>query len=105
MRKKLEKDEQDFRKKFKFEGPIKVLHCVMVDASIKKAGGKDLAVVQGEILEIIQLTSDKKALCRNEQGKYGYVPRVVLLQAEGEDVYDDVDHINGKLFLNELCLL
>jgi hypothetical protein len=42
---------------------------MMVDASIKKSGGKDLAVVQGEILEIIQLTSDKKALCRNEQGK------------------------------------
>nr|XP_046159189.1 FYN-binding protein 1 isoform X2 [Oncorhynchus gorbuscha] len=97
MSKKPEKDEQDFRKKFKFEGPIKVLHCMMVDASIKKSGGKDLAVVQGEILEIIQLTSDKKALCRNEQGKYGYVPRVVLLQAEGEDVYDDVDHINENL--------
>ncbi|CAB1314127.1 unnamed protein product [Coregonus sp. 'balchen'] len=70
MRKKLEKDEQEFRKRFKFEGPIKVLHSMMVDASVKKAGGKDLTVVQGEILEVIQLTSDKKALCRNEQGKW-----------------------------------
>ncbi|XP_021459221.2 FYN-binding protein 1-like isoform X1 [Oncorhynchus mykiss] len=94
MREMLEKDEKEFRKKFKFEGPILVLHSMMVDlnASIKKTGGTALAVVQGEILEVIQVTSDKKALCRNKQGKYGYVPRV-LLQAEGDDVYDDVDHI------------
>lgn len=54
-----------------FEGPILVLHSMMVDpnASIKKTGGTDLAVVQGEILEVIQVTSDKKALCRNKQGK------------------------------------
>ncbi|XP_014072360.2 FYN-binding protein 1 isoform X2 [Salmo salar] len=97
MRKMLEKDEKEFRKKFKFEGPILVLHSMMVDpnASIKKTGGTDLAVVQGEILEVIQVTSDKKALCRNKQGKYGYVPRV-LLQVEGDDVYDDVDHINDR---------
>ncbi|KAJ7993334.1 hypothetical protein DPEC_G00271350 [Dallia pectoralis] len=92
MKKKLEKDEQEFRKKFKFEGPINVLHIMMVDANIKKAGAKDLPVDQGEILEVIQLTNDKKALCRNMMGKYGYVPRNVLLQAEGDDIYDDIDH-------------
>uniref|UniRef100_A0A8L0DJH3 Helically-extended SH3 domain-containing protein n=1 Tax=Oncorhynchus mykiss TaxID=8022 RepID=A0A8L0DJH3_ONCMY len=86
----LEKDEKEFRKKFKFEGPILVLHSMMVDlnASIKKTGGTALAVVQGEILEVIQVTSDKKALCRNKQGKC----------MEGDDVYDDVDHITGMLF-------
>ncbi|KAL1023251.1 hypothetical protein UPYG_G00038300 [Umbra pygmaea] len=92
MRKKLEKDEQEFRKKFKFEGPIKVLHIMMADATIKKPGGKDLAVDQGEILEVIQLTDAKKALCRNKLEKYGYVPRKVLLPAEGDDIYDDIDH-------------
>lgn len=54
-----------------FEGPIKVLCCMMVDpnANIKKGSGKDLTVVQGEILDVIQQTNEKKVLCRNEQGK------------------------------------
>ena len=51
-----------------YEGPLTVLHTMMVDPSgiIKKPGGKDLAVAQGEILDVIQLTNDKKALCRNQ---------------------------------------
>ncbi|XP_067086012.1 FYN-binding protein 1 [Osmerus mordax] len=89
------KSEKELRTKFKLNGPIKVLHTMMVDlnANIKKPGGKDLAVVQGDILEVIQITNKKKALCRNSRGKYGYVPRAHLLQMEG-DVYDDVDNIN-----------
>lgn len=113
--KKLEKEEKEFRKKFKvhfsyfcgsalrsesclnalllpwsltgnkfndtwlcvvfchcqFEGPIQVLCCMMVDpnANIKKGSGKDLTVVKGEILEVIQQTNEKKVLCRNRQGK------------------------------------
>ncbi|XP_062868867.1 FYN-binding protein 1 isoform X2 [Trichomycterus rosablanca] len=92
--KKLEKEEKEFRKKFKFEGPTKVLCCMMVDpnANIKKAGGKDLTVLRGEILEVIQQTSEKKVLCRNQQGKYGYVPRSYLLLEENE-IYDDIDHM------------
>ncbi|XP_036443159.1 FYN-binding protein 1 isoform X1 [Colossoma macropomum] len=91
--KKLEKEEKEFRKKFKFEGPIRVLGCMMVDpnANIKKSGGKDLSVVRGEILEVIEQTNEKKVLCRNNQGKYGYVPTCYLLQAEGE-IYDDIDN-------------
>ncbi|XP_026873149.1 FYN-binding protein 1 isoform X2 [Electrophorus electricus] len=96
MSKKLEKEEKEFRKRFKFEGPIKVHYCMMVDpnANIKKSGGKDLSVVQGEILEVIEQTNEKKVLCRNEQGKYGYVPRCYLLQPENE-VYDDIDNMKA----------
>ncbi|KAL4658815.1 FYN-binding protein-like isoform X2 [Arapaima gigas] len=91
--KKQEKEEKEFRKKFKFEGPINVLYNMMVDpnANIKKGGGKDLPLVPGEIVEVIQLVNDKKALCRNGNGKYGYVPRVFLLHEEG-DIYDDIDN-------------
>ncbi|KAI1891834.1 hypothetical protein AGOR_G00147820 [Albula goreensis] len=91
--KKLEKEEKEFRKKFKFEGQITVLYNMMVDpnANVKKGGGKDLSINRGEILDVIQIVNDKKALCRNEQGKYGYVSRSILLQAEG-DIYDDVDN-------------
>ncbi|XP_036378540.1 FYN-binding protein 1 isoform X1 [Megalops cyprinoides] len=97
--KKLEKEEKEFRKKFKFEGPIRVLYNMMVDpnTSIKKGSGKDLTIRRGEILEVLQIVNEKKALCRNDQGKYGYVPRAVLLQAEGE-IYDDIDNQAGLQF-------
>ncbi|KAB5559280.1 hypothetical protein PHYPO_G00027280 [Pangasianodon hypophthalmus] len=92
--KKLEKEEKEFRKRFKFEGPIQVLCSMMVDpnANIKKGGGKDLSVVKGQILEVIQQTNEKKVLCRNEHGKYGYVPRHYLLHEENE-IYDDIDNM------------
>ncbi|KAJ1084839.1 hypothetical protein NDU88_004985 [Pleurodeles waltl] len=90
--KKEEKEEKDIRKKFKLEGEIKVLTQMMVDpnAKIKKGGGKYLSHKRGEILEVIERTSLEKLLCRNSKGKYGYVPRLYLLQVE-KDVYDYVE--------------
>ncbi|XP_032382364.1 FYN-binding protein 1 isoform X2 [Etheostoma spectabile] len=87
------KVEKELRKRFKYEGPLRVLHTMMVDPNsiIKKPGGKDLHVTQGEIVDVIQLTNSKKALCCNQYGKYGYVSRSLLLQMEG-DIYDDVDY-------------
>ncbi|XP_044056489.1 FYN-binding protein 1 isoform X2 [Siniperca chuatsi] len=92
---------KELRKNFKYEGPLRVLHTMMVDPNgiIKKPGGKDLHVTQGEIVDIIQLTNSKKALCRNQFGKYGYVSRSLLLQMEG-DIYDDVDY-PGDIYDND----
>ncbi|XP_010740990.3 FYN-binding protein 1 isoform X1 [Larimichthys crocea] len=92
---------KDLRKKFKYEGPLTVLHTMMVNpnSTIKKPGGKDLHVTQGEILDVIQLTSSKKALCCNRHGKYGYVSRSLLLPMEG-DIYDDVDY-QGDIYDND----
>nr|XP_046248192.1 FYN-binding protein 1 isoform X2 [Scatophagus argus] len=92
---------KELRKKFKFEGPPNVLHTVMVDPNcvIKKPGGKDLVVTSGEVLDIIQLTNSKKALCRNRFGKYGYVSRSLLLPME-RDIYDDVDYA-GDIYDND----
>lgn len=91
--KQQEKEEKEFRKRFKFEGPIRVIYTMMVDtnASLKKPGNKELTLVRGEILDVIQETSEKKVLCRNGQGKFGYVPLNYLLYMEGE-VYDDIDN-------------
>ncbi|XP_039667852.1 FYN-binding protein 1 isoform X2 [Perca fluviatilis] len=85
--------EKELRKRFKYEGPLRVLHTMMVDPNsiIKKPGGKDLHVTPGEVVEVIQLTNSKKALCCNQAGKYGYVSRSLLLQMEG-DIYDDVEY-------------
>ncbi|KAM3876263.1 uncharacterized protein ACN63O_024300 [Diretmus argenteus] len=87
--------EKELKKKFRFEGPLRILHTMMVNPNgvIKKPGGKDLAVAQGEVLDVIQFTDNKKALCRNQFGKFGWVSRSLLLQMEG-DIYDDVDRFD-----------
>ncbi|XP_042622003.1 FYN-binding protein 1-like isoform X2 [Cyprinus carpio] len=82
--KQREKEEKEFRKKFKFEGPIRVLYTMMVDpnASLKKAGSKYLEVVNGEILDVIQETNKKHFLCCNKLGKWRmrFMTTLILLQ-------------------------
>ncbi|KAM3620636.1 uncharacterized protein V6R79_026251 [Siganus canaliculatus] len=92
---------KELKKKFKYEGPLRSLHTMMVNpnSTIKKPGGKDLHVTQGEIVDVIELTNSKKALCCNQFGKYGYVPRSLLLPMEG-DIYDDVDY-PGDIYDND----
>ncbi|XP_017268829.1 FYN-binding protein 1 [Kryptolebias marmoratus] len=87
------KVEKDMKKKFKYEGPVKVLQTMMVDPNyvVKKVGAKDLQVTPGEIVDVIQQTSKKKYLCQSRAGKYGYVSTSFLLRLEGE-IYDDVDY-------------
>lgn len=54
-----------------YDGPLRTLHTMMVDpnGTIKKLGGKDLPVIRGEIVDVIQFTSSKKVLCCNQFGK------------------------------------
>ncbi|XP_009863229.1 PREDICTED: FYN-binding protein [Apaloderma vittatum] len=84
-------EEKEFRKKFKFDGEIKVLYSTTTiqDLPQRRWGSKDLQVKAGESLEIIESTDDTKVLCRNEEGKYGYVLRSNLVENEGV-IYDDV---------------
>ncbi|MGH0142778.1 UNVERIFIED_CONTAM: hypothetical protein FKN15_008993 [Acipenser sinensis] len=73
--KKFEKEEKEFRKKFKYDGEIQVLHQVTVVPALanKKWGGKDLPLKPGEVLDLIQKAVDNKMICRNDEGKFGYV--------------------------------
>ncbi|XP_068033148.1 FYN-binding protein 1 [Anomalospiza imberbis] len=89
--KKMEKEEKEFRKKFKFNGEIKVLYSTTTvqDLSQKRWGYKDLQIKPGESLDVIESTDDTKVLCRNEEGKYGYVLRSNLVPNDGE-IYDDI---------------
>ncbi|XP_053788720.1 FYN-binding protein 1 isoform X3 [Vidua chalybeata] len=89
--KKMEKEEKEFRKKFKFDGEIKVLYSTTTvqDLSQKRWGYKDLQIKPGESLDVIESTDDTKVLCRNKEGKYGYVLRSNLVQNDGE-IYDDI---------------
>ncbi|KAM3848094.1 FYN-binding protein 1 [Vipera latastei] len=89
--KKIDKEEKDFRKKFKYEGDIRVLYTATISkaSSPKKKGSKDLQVKPGELVEIIQNVDDTKVLCRNEERKYGYVQRSCLVH-DDEEIYDDI---------------
>nr|XP_048286048.1 PML-RARA-regulated adapter molecule 1 isoform X4 [Myodes glareolus] len=121
---KAEKAEREFRKKFKFEGEIVIQTKMMIDpnAKTRRGGGKHLGIRRGEILEVIEFTNKDEMLCRDPKGKYGYVPRTVLLPLETE-VYDDVsfwgmcseshgdtcyhasvaqDHLNSSFFADPL---
>ncbi|KAM6156765.1 FYN-binding protein 1 isoform 2-T2 [Erethizon dorsatum] len=98
--KKQEKEEKDFRKKFKYDGEIRVLYSTKASSSLtsRKWGTRDLQVKPGEALEVIQNTDDTKVLCRNEEGKYGYVLRSQLVDNDGE-IYDDI--ADGCIYDND----
>ncbi|XP_057646160.1 FYN-binding protein 1 isoform X1 [Chionomys nivalis] len=98
--KKQEKEEKDLRKKFKYDGEIRVLYSTKVASSItsKKWGARELQIKPGESLEVIQSTDDTKVLCRNEEGKYGYVLRSYLVDNDGE-IYDDI--ADGCIYDND----
>ncbi|KAI5096482.1 FYN-binding protein-like isoform X1, partial [Silurus meridionalis] len=86
--KKFEKEEKEFRKKFKFDGEIQVMYQVTI-INNKKGSGKDLTVQAGEILDVISNSDNDKLICRNKDGKFGYVPNSNI-QTEDNDIYDDV---------------
>nr|XP_056703773.1 FYN-binding protein 1 [Euleptes europaea] len=89
--KRMEKEEKEFRKKFKFEGDIRVLYTttIMQASSPKKKASKDLLVKPGDSVDVIKNIDNTKVLCRNEEGKYGYVLRSCLVD-DDDDIYDDI---------------
>ncbi|XP_060617400.2 FYN-binding protein 1 isoform X1 [Anolis sagrei] len=98
--KKIEKEEKEFRKKFKFEGDIRVLYSTTISRapSLKKRGSKDLPVRPGESVDVIKNVDDTKVLCRNEEGKYGYVRRSCIVN-EDDEIYDDI--ADGCIYDND----
>ncbi|KAK6306123.1 hypothetical protein J4Q44_G00230480 [Coregonus suidteri] len=90
-KKKFEKEEKEFRKKFKFEGEIQVLYDVTIDPTLasKKWGNKDLQLKPGEVIDVIVKPTDGKLIGRNRDGKFGYVSMVNVAQ-DGGDIYDDI---------------
>lgn len=89
--KKFEKEEKDFRKKFKYDGDIKVLYQVTIIQNLtnKKWSSKELSVKAGEKLDVIMKAADNKLICRNDDGKFGYVSTCYILSDDG-DIYDDI---------------
>ncbi|XP_066568261.1 FYN-binding protein 1 isoform X2 [Amia ocellicauda] len=89
--KKFEKEEKEFRKKFKYDGEIQVLYKITIVTPLanKKWGNKDLPLKPGEVLDVIQKAVGNKLICRNEDGKFGFVSTTNII-AEDADIYDDI---------------
>ncbi|XP_065107067.1 FYN-binding protein 1 [Paramisgurnus dabryanus] len=90
MKNRFEKEEKEFRKKYKYKGEITVLYQAAVIPSVntKKFGNKDLVVKPGEIIDVITPPEGNKVICRNSEGKFGYVSTANI--EEDCPVYDDL---------------
>ncbi|XP_039514275.1 FYN-binding protein 1 isoform X1 [Pimephales promelas] len=100
-KKKFEKEEKEFRKKFKYNAEIRVLYqaTVLPSLSMKKFGNKDLPIKPGEMIDVIVHPVDGKLICRNSEGKFGYVSTANLEQ-DGS-VYDDVGNVTECIYDND----
>ncbi|XP_066509702.1 FYN-binding protein 1-like [Hoplias malabaricus] len=89
-KKRFEKEEKEFRKKFKYDQEIRVLFVTNVLPVLvcKKFGNKDLVVKPGDAISVISSPKDGKVIGRNSDGKFGYVS--VSNIEQDSDIYDDV---------------
>uniref|UniRef100_A0A3Q3AQY8 Helically-extended SH3 domain-containing protein n=1 Tax=Kryptolebias marmoratus TaxID=37003 RepID=A0A3Q3AQY8_KRYMA len=87
--KKFEKEEKDFRKKFKYEGEIQVLYQVSIVPNLnnKKWSGKELPVKAGEKLDVIVKAQDNKLICRNDDGKCENLYSLIIPNIQGCHLY------------------
>uniref|UniRef100_A0A8C7FYD1 FYN-binding protein 1 n=1 Tax=Oncorhynchus kisutch TaxID=8019 RepID=A0A8C7FYD1_ONCKI len=84
-------DKDPKKKKFKYNGEIQVLYQVTIVSTLanKKWSSKDLLLRPGETLDVIVKPVDNKLICRNEEGKFGYVLTSQIV-VEDADIYDDI---------------
>ncbi|XP_077306767.1 FYN-binding protein 2 isoform X2 [Lithobates pipiens] len=73
--KKIAKEEKIFREKFKYIGDIKVSNLATVSdsAPLSPKDKLGLQVKRGETIEVIDVTNEDQIICRNYEGKFGYV--------------------------------
>ncbi|XP_012383348.3 FYN-binding protein 2 isoform X2 [Dasypus novemcinctus] len=70
---KLEKEEKLFRKRFEYDKEIIVINTAVACSNNSRKGIFDLPITPGEELEVIDITEENLVICRNSEGKYGYV--------------------------------
>ncbi|NXH90412.1 FYB2 protein, partial [Edolisoma coerulescens] len=71
--KKMEKEEKLFRETFMYEKEIRVLATATAGCSVPSQRRADLPVTAGEQLDVIEAVQGHAVICRNAQGRYGYV--------------------------------
>ncbi|XP_064002998.1 FYN-binding protein 2-like [Pogoniulus pusillus] len=70
---RMEKEEKLFRETFLYEKEITVVSTAVAERSVPSRRRVDLPVTAGEQLEVIDAAEGSAVICRNSQGRYGYV--------------------------------
>ncbi|NWZ84842.1 FYB2 protein, partial [Poecile atricapillus] len=71
--KKMDKEEQLFRETFMYHKEIRVLARASAGRSVASQRRADLPLTAGEQLDVIEAVQGHAVICRNAQGRYGYV--------------------------------
>ncbi|XP_038000809.1 FYN-binding protein 2 isoform X2 [Motacilla alba alba] len=71
--KKMDKEEKFFRETFMYHKEIRVLATATAARSVRSQRRADLPLTAGEQLDVIDAVQGHAAICRNAQGRYGYV--------------------------------
>ncbi|XP_043376677.1 FYN-binding protein 2 isoform X4 [Chelonia mydas] len=72
-KKKVAKEEKLFREKFMYNKEIIIINTAVAHCSVASKGKLDLPITAGEQLDVIDVTEENQVICRNSEGKYGYV--------------------------------
>ncbi|XP_062479108.1 FYN-binding protein 2 isoform X3 [Pezoporus occidentalis] len=87
--KKMGKEEKSFRETFMYDKEINVISTATAECSVPSQRRADLPVTAGEQLDVIDVTEGNAVICRNSEGRYGYVL---------------VEHLNFRqILLTESC--
>ncbi|XP_071421677.1 FYN-binding protein 2 isoform X2 [Pithys albifrons albifrons] len=70
---KREKEEKFFRETFMYDKEISVINTATAECSVPSERRVDLPVTAGEQLDVIEVTEGHAVICRNSEGRYGYV--------------------------------
>uniref|UniRef100_A0A8D2NQG1 Helically-extended SH3 domain-containing protein n=2 Tax=Zosterops TaxID=36298 RepID=A0A8D2NQG1_ZOSLA len=71
--KKMDKEEKLFRETFMYDKEIRVLGTASAQCSVPSQRRADLPLTAGEQLDVIDVPQGHAVICRNAQGRYGYV--------------------------------
>ncbi|XP_030350948.1 FYN-binding protein 2 isoform X5 [Strigops habroptila] len=71
--KKMGKEEKSFRETFMYDKEISVISTATAECSVPSQRRIDLPVTAGEQLDVIDVTEGNAVICRNSEGRYGYV--------------------------------
>ncbi|XP_042663783.1 FYN-binding protein 2 isoform X2 [Tyto alba] len=71
--KKKEIEETFFRETFMYNKEISVINTATAECSVPSMRRVDLPVTAGEQLDVIDVTEGNAVICRNSEGRYGYV--------------------------------
>uniref|UniRef100_A0A8C6DSJ4 FYN-binding protein 2 n=1 Tax=Moschus moschiferus TaxID=68415 RepID=A0A8C6DSJ4_MOSMO len=70
---RMKREERLFRERFKYDKEITVINTAVVCSNNSRNGISDLPISPGEEVDVIDITEENLVICRNSEGKYGYV--------------------------------